>query len=291
MKILFLTILIGILSVSCKEKNQEGKKGRPIKGIKDSISYSLGVSQAETMLKKTKIDARDFSQIDLINGFKENLHSRLIFDSVCKDQIALFIGKNGQNLNSNYAKKGSYCIGKFNAHNFLTIWTNSRGINRLNLKKVGEGFEDVISKKIIPITENRRNELVKNYYENLVDDITKIMIDSVKLKKNCIKIENDIYIQTIKKGIGSFPNDSAEVMFDIILTSPFNDTLDNTFKNFPNKKPPFFNIKRMYPGWSYAFPYLQKEGIYRVYMPFEMVEDSRLPFPYICFYIEIFDFK
>ena len=243
------------------------------------------------MLKKTKMDARDFSQTDLINGFKENLHSRLIFDSVCKDQIALFTGNNGQNLNSKYAKKGSYCIGKFNAHNFLTIWTNSRGINRLNLKKVGKGFEDVIKKNIIPITEQRRGYLIKSYYENLVDDITKIMIDSVKLKKNAVKIENNIYIETLKKGIGSSPSDSSDVMVDYIVTSPFNDTLENTFKNFPDKAPPFINIKGMYPGWSFAFPYLQKKGTYRVYMPFEMFEDPRLPFPYICFYVELLDFK
>ena len=258
---------------------------------KDSISYSLGVNQAEMMLNKSKLDTRDFNQKELIKGFKQNLQTSPILDSSCKINIELFIGENGQSLNSDFAARGSYCIGKLYAHNFLTIWSKSDGINRLNLKMVVHGFEDLIKKNIISITSERRKDLIKVFYENLVNDVSKVMIDALKERSNVEEYENGIYIETIKKGTGAFPTDSSNVSIDYILTSPFMDTLENTYISYSNQKPPLVNIKSFYPGMRIAIPKMQKNGIYQVFLPFEMVEDERLPFPYICFYIELLDFK
>ncbi|MDG1841253.1 MAG: hypothetical protein P8I93_02780 [Crocinitomicaceae bacterium] len=269
---------------------------------KDSISYSLGVNQAEMMLNKSNLDTRDFDQKELIKGFKENLYTSPILDSICKLNMELFLGENGQSLNSDFAASGSYCIGKLYAHNFLTIWSKSEGINRLNLKMVVHGFEDIIKKNIIAITSERRKDLIKVFYENLVNDVSKVMIDAlnersnveeiiVEDRKNGIIDSAIIYIESIKKGTGPFPTDSSNVSIDYILTSPFMDTLENTYKSYSNQKPPFVNIKSFYPGMRIAIPKMQKNGIYQVFLPFEMVEDERLPFPYICFYIELLDFK
>ena len=282
------------LVFSCEESNKKSdaiKKATKLSSLKDSTSYALGVNQAEMMLKKSKLDTRDFDQKELIKGFKENLYTSPILDSNCKINIELFIGENGQSLNSDFAARGSYCIGKLYAHNFLTIWSKSKGINRLNLQIVCKGFEDLIKKNIVSVTMENRKKLIKRFYENLVNDVSKMMIDALKERSNVEEIENAIYIETIKKGTGEFPTDSSNVSIDYILTSPFMDTLENTYVSYSNQKPPLVNIKSFYPGMRMAIPKMQKNGIYQVFLPFEMVEDERLPFPYICFYIELLDFK
>ena len=290
-----ITLFISFLLVfSCEDSNKKSnalKKTTKLSSLKDSNSYALGVNQAEMMLKKSKLDTRDFNQKELIKGFKENLYTSPILDSMCQYSIEDFIGKNGQSLNSDFAARGSYCIGKLYAHNFLTIWSKSKGVNRLNLPIVSKGFEDLIKKNIVSITMENRKKLIKRFYENLVNDVSKVMIDALKERSNVEEIENAIYIEKIKKGTGAFPTDSSNVSIDYILTSPFMDTLENTYKRFSNQKPPYLNIKYLYPGMRFAIPRMQKNGIYRVYLPFEMVEDEKLPFPYICFYIELLDFK
>ena len=94
-------------------------------------------------------------------------------------------------------------------------------------------------------------------------------------------------IETIQEGNGALPSDSSDVAIDFILTTPYGDTMENSFKRSAEKKEPVFNVQQMYEGWSLAFPKLKQGGTYRVYIPFEMHKDPRLPFPYIIYYVKL----
>tara|TARA_Y100000385_G_scaffold279912_1_gene330217 strand:- start:1682 stop:2593 length:912 start_codon:yes stop_codon:yes gene_type:complete len=286
----FTVLLTSCLTLgSCSDSKNKTNQTESIKTTEDSISYSLGVTWAELILNKTGMQTENYSLIELVNGFKSELHTKAIFDSLCLNKIKEFEGNSKKS--PELKKEVSYCLGKFYAHGFITKWIKPGGMKKINLNIVSSGFSDIIMKKEVKIAKEKRSSLHQMFYQRFIDDISNIMMDSVKLKKNVQKIENDIYIETLLNGNGTPPNDSSDVILDYILSTPLNDTVENSYKRLSQKiPPPKFNIKQMYKGWSFVFPKIKKGGKYRIYMPFEMFNDQRLPFPYICFYIDFLDF-
>ena len=110
-------ILVSFLLVfSCEDSNKKSnalKKPTKLSSLKDSNSYALGVNQAEMMLNKSKLDTRDFNQKELIKGFKQNLYTSPILDSMCQYSIEDFIGKNGQSLNSDFRFRRCCRVNRF----------------------------------------------------------------------------------------------------------------------------------------------------------------------------------
>ena len=121
-----------------------------------------------------------------------------------------------------------------------------------------------------------------------MEELTKRMMDTVLVKKNIEKIENEIIIETIEAGTGVSPTDSSDVAINFILSTPYGDTMENSFlRKKTDQEVPIFNVKQMYEGWSTAFPKLKQGGTYRVYLPFDSHKDPRLPFPYIVYYLQL----
>jgi hypothetical protein len=285
-KISLLFSLILILG-ACGEDNKGTVEKIKFKSEKEKLSYALGVNQAEMYFAKAALSPGDFNQNKMIEGFSKELKSDFLDDSACFETVRLFLGNGQQEINDRFIDEGSYCVGKINAHNFMKIWNKPGALEKMDLEFVKRGFKDVVQKKPLSLTKSERATLIKNYYEKLVEDLTKVMLDTVLVKKNLQKIDNEILIETIQEGVGVFPTDSSDVALDFILSTPYGDTMENTFNRKPNEKEPLFNVKQMYEGWSKALPKLKQGGIYRVYLPFEMYQDPRLPFPYIIYYLKL----
>lgn len=281
----FLVILI--TAVSCGDDHKGTVEKIKFKSEKEKLSYALGVNQAELYFNKSNLSPEDFNQNKMIEGFSNELKQEFEIDSSCIKTAQLFLGNGQQDLNDRYSKEGSYCIGKMNAQNFMRIWNKPGSLQKLDLAFVKLGFKDVIQKKPLSLTKSDRSLLIKNFYEKLVEDLTKVMLDTVLVKKNVQKIENEILIETIQDGNGAIPTDSSDVAIDFILTTPYGDTMENSFNRSAEKKEPAYNIQQMYEGWSLAFPKLKQGGTYRVYIPFDMHKDPRLPFPYIIYYVKL----
>ncbi|MBM3453211.1 MAG: hypothetical protein FJX84_08725 [Bacteroidetes bacterium] len=287
MKQFFLFILVLLLTASCGDDHKGTVDKIKFKGEKEKLSYSLGVNQAEIYFNKANLSPEDFNQNKVIEGFSKELKTEFEIDSACIQTVQLFLGNGQQEINDRYIVQGSYCIGKMNAQNFMRIWNKPGAIEKLDLEFVKRGFKDVIQKKPLSLTKADRSLLIKNFYEKLVEDLTKVMLDSVLVKKNVQKIENELLIETIQEGNGASPSDSSDIAIDFILTTPYGDTMENSFKRSKEKKEPVFNVQQMYEGWSIAFPKLKQGGTYRVYIPFDMHKDPRLPFPYIIYYVKL----
>jgi hypothetical protein len=287
MKQFLLFILVLVLAASCGDDHQGTVEKIKFKSEKEKLSYSLGVNQAELYFNKANLSPEDFNQNKVIEGFSKELKTEFEIDSACIQTVQLFLGNGQQEINDRYILEGSYCIGKMNAQNFMRIWNKPGAIEKLDLEFVKRGFKDVIQKKPLSLTKADRSLLIKNFYEKLVEDLTKVMLDSVLVKKNVQKIDNEILIETIQEGSGAVPSDSSDVAIDFILTTPYGDTMENSFKRPTDKKEPVFNVQQMYEGWSIAFPKLKQGGTYRVYIPFDMHKDPRLPFPYIVYFVKL----
>lgn len=283
--LLFLSVLL--LAVSCGDDHKGTVQKIKFKNEKEKLSYALGVNQAELYFNKANLSPEDFNQNKMIEGFSNELKTDFEIDSACIKTTQLFLGNGQQEINDRFIVEGSYCIGKMNAQNFMRIWNKPGALEKLDLAFVKLGFKDVVQKKPLSLTKADRSLLIKNYYEKLVEDLTKVMLDTVMVKKNIQKIENEILIETIEEGNGAVPTDSSDVVIDFILSTPYGDTMENSFKRPSEKKEPAFNIQQMYEGWSLAFPKIKQGGTYRVYIPFDMHKDPRLPFPYIIYYIKL----
>jgi FKBP-type peptidyl-prolyl cis-trans isomerase len=280
-------IILILILASCGD-NHKGKVEKiKFKSEKEKLSYALGVNQAEMYFSKNELSQEDFNQDKMIEGFSKELKPDFVEDTACLETIRLFLGNGQQDINDRFINEGSYCVGKINAHNFMRIWNKPGALEKMDLDFIKRGFKDVVQKKPLSLTKAERATLIKNYYEKLVEDLTKIMLDTVLVKKNLQKIDNEILIETIQEGTGAFPTDSSDVALDFILSTPYGDTMENTFNRKSTEKEPIFNIKQMYEGWSMAFPKLKQGGVYRVYLPFEMYQDPRLPFPYIIYYLKL----
>ncbi len=287
MKVFLLFLLILVFVTSCSDDHTGTVEKIKFKSEKEKLSYALGVNQAELYFNKSNLSPEDFNQNKVIEGFSKELKADFEIDSACIKTVQLFLGNGQQEINDRYILEGSYCIGKMNAQNFMKIWNKPGAMEKLDLNFVKLGFKDVVQKKPLSLTKSDRSLLIKNYYEKLVEDLTKAMLDTVLVKKNIQKIENEILIESIQEGTGATPTDSSDIAMDFILTTPYGDTMDNSFKRPMENKEPAFNVQQMYEGWSLAFPKLKQGGTYRIYIPFDMHKDPRLPFPYIIYYVKL----
>jgi hypothetical protein len=288
MKLLSILVLLSSIIFSCGEDHQGKVDKIKFKNEKEKLSYALGVNQAELYFTKSNLSPEDFDQNKMIDGFSKELKKEYLIDSNCMKTVQLFLGNGQEDINDRYAKEGSYCVGKINAHNFMKIWNKPGAIEKLDLSFVKLGFSDVVKKKPLSLAKSDRSLLIKNYYEVLVEELTKRMLDTVLVKKNIEKIENEIIIETIEAGTGASPTDSSDIAINFILSTPYGDTMENSFlRKKTDQESPIFNVKQMYEGWSTAFPKLKQGGTYRIYLPFDSHKDPRLPFPYIVYYLQL----
>ena len=121
-KYYYLTVLlISCLTLeSCSDSKNKENQSESIKTTEDSISYSLGVTWAELILNKTGMQTENYSLIEVVNAFKSELLTKVIFDSLCLNKIKKF--ENNSKKNPELKNEVSYCLGKFYAHGFITKW-------------------------------------------------------------------------------------------------------------------------------------------------------------------------
>lgn len=292
MKIFTPIFFLLLIIASCGGDNIGTIQKITFKNQKEKLSYSLGVNHAEYSLKRFALAPEDFDQNKLIEGFSQGLKSDFKLDSSCIKTIDLFLGAGNSGINDRYIMEGSKCFGKLCAQDFMKIWNKPGTLEKLDLQFVKKGFNDVIQKKALSLTENVRDEFIRTFYETTENELSTRMMDSVRVKNNIDTLENEIILETIQLGIGEAPNDSSDVLVDFILSTPWGDTMENSFKNLnANRIDPVFNVKENTRGLEKAFLKMKVGGKYRVYLPYSMqnnpVESQKLPFQFIIYYIEL----
>jgi hypothetical protein len=282
----FLVILI--TAVSCGDDHKGAVEKIKFKSEKEKLSYALGVFQAEKQLKKSEnFDLDDFDKNKLIEGFEKNLVKDMKLDSSCLKTIELFLGNGKMGINDRYVKEGSYCVGKLIATEFILNWSKTGALNRFDLQFVKRGFKDVVQKRPISITTQDRNKLIESFYFNLVDEFTKLIIDSTLSKKSIEKIDDRFIIEKLEEGSGVSPTDSSDVVIDYLLYTPLKDTLVDTYRNITHRRKEL-DITKM-DGWNIVAPKLKKGGKYRIFFPSDKNPNYSLRFPCIIYEIHLID--
>jgi FKBP-type peptidyl-prolyl cis-trans isomerase len=289
LSILFILIL---LIYSCGEDHQGEVDKIKFKNEKEKLSYALGVNHALYSLKRFDLSPEDFDQNKMIDGFSNELKKDYHADSNCMKTVQLFLGNGQQDINDRYAKEGSRCFGKMCAQDFMKIWNKPGSLEKMELEFVKIGFADVIQKKALSLTENIRDEFIRKFYESTENELSTRMLDSVRVKKNIDTLENDIILETIQLGMGESPNDSSDVLVDFILSTPWGDTMENSYKKLRTQRiQPIFNVKENTRGLEKALLKMKVGGKYRVYLPYSAqnnpIESKKLPFQYIIYQIEL----
>jgi FKBP-type peptidyl-prolyl cis-trans isomerase len=92
--------------------------------------------------------------------------------------------------------------------------------------------------------------------------------------------------------MGESPNDSSDVLVDFILSTPWGDTMENSYKKLRTQRiQPIFNVKENTRGLEKALLKMKVGGKYRVYLPYSAqnnpIESKKLPFQYIIYQIEL----
>ncbi len=280
----FLVILI--TAVSCGDDHKGTVEKIKFKSEKEKLSYALGVFQAEKQLKKSdNFNLDDLDKNKLIEGFEKNLNREIKLDSSCLNTTELFLGDGKTGINDRYIKEGSFCIGKLIATEFILNWSKTQALNRFDLEFVKRGFRDVVQKKPLSITTQDRNKLIESFYFNLVDEFTKIILDTTLNKNNIEKIDDKFIIEKIKEGTGMSPTDSSDVVIDYVLYTPLKDTLVDTYRNLSNRRYEL-DITKM-DGWNIVAPKLKKGGKYRIFFPSDKNPNYSLRFPCIIYEIDL----
>ena len=153
MKQLSMLVLLSLFIYSCGEDHQGKVDKIKFKSEKEKLSYALGVNQAELYFTKSNLSPEDFDQNKMIDGFSKELKKEYLIDSNCMKTVQLFLGNGQEDINDRYAKEGSYCVGKINAHNFMKIWNKPGAIEKLDLSFVKLGFSDVVQKKPLSLAK------------------------------------------------------------------------------------------------------------------------------------------
>jgi FKBP-type peptidyl-prolyl cis-trans isomerase len=292
MKQLSMLVLLSSIIFSCGDDHQGKVEKIKFKNDKEKLSYALGVNHALYSLKRFGLSPEDFDQNKLIEGFSKELKKEYVIDSNCMKTVQLFLGNGQEEINDRYAKEGSRCFGKMCAQDFMKIWNKPGSLEKMELEFVKIGFADVIQKKALSLTENIRDEFIRKFYESTENELSTRMLDSVRVKKNIDTLENDIILETIQLGIGESPNDSSDVLVDFILSTPWGDTMENSYKKLRAQRiEPIFNVKENTRGLEKALLKMKVGGKYRVYLPYSAqnnpIESKKLPFQYIIYQIEL----
>jgi len=295
MKLVFSLIATAFIAVSCGGDAQEAAaKMIELKTFKQRISYAMGADHASQLMDPRDPNKDKYDKAEIVKGFGIGLEDPNAFGQACQQTLEQLVGPSRQEFNEQYNKEGSLCIGKVLGNIFVSNWTQQNAYDQFDPEFVKIGFEQALFGNDSLIEKTERVKMVQDF----ISDISKKMMEvsgskdkaffeQVKVMKGIQALPQGMYLETIKKGTGVKPTATDDVSVDYVVMTTNGDTIQAATLAF--------NLGEVIPGWTVGFPFMQKGGQYRLYVPQEMAyggnppDPSIPPYAALIFYVKLHD--
>ena len=240
---------------------------------KERYSYLLGVEIAKPFITQAPFTKMDKEK--MIEGF-ENPVKEAELQKYYKE-LELLLGQKGQSFNEKYLEQGSFAVGKINRERFDHYFQeldaksliNSEfvkkgfadGLNKkdaealkgLDRKKIMAGFEALMNKKYLKITEGYKAE-------------GEAFMTANKKKQGVITTASGLQYTVIKEGKGPKPKLDSRVKMSYIGMNPDGSIFDQS----PAGEGVSFGLTEVIPGWTEALQLMKVGSKIRLFVPQEL---------------------
>lgn len=240
---------------------------------KERYSYLLGVEIAKPFITQAPFTKMDKDK--MIEGF-ENPVKEAELQKYYKE-LELLLGQKGQSFNEKYLEQGSFAVGKINRERFDHYFQeldaksliNSEfvkkgfadGLNKkdaealkgLDRKKIMAGFEALMNKKYLKITEGYKAE-------------GEAFMTANKKKQGVITTASGLQYTVIKEGNGPKPKLDSRVKMSYIGMNPDGSIFDQS----PAGEGVSFGLTEVIPGWTEALQLMKVGSKIRLFVPQEL---------------------
>ncbi|TNF00469.1 MAG: hypothetical protein EP322_01340, partial [Bacteroidetes bacterium] len=258
--------------------------------FEDRLSYALGAMNGNALMEEP--NANQLDKEALVQGFSDNYSDQSVED--CDGVMLKLYGPYGMDFDTTYRKEGSICKGRQLGHFFYKGMSEFDKLGKIRKDKLVKGFEHALDKADTLMTFQEQQTIIAEFYKAILKESADNMFAKARKIPNIKEIEGGILIETIEEGKGGSPTEQDDVKADYILMASTGDTIQNSllFRQDPTdlSQAPAFNLQQVFMGWTKSFPNLKKGGKYRLYLPWEMVNDPRLQDQSVCFYVHFIDY-
>lgn len=286
-KLLFILPLLAL--VSCGE-DKPVEEVVTLDDYKERLSYALGIMNAKALMEDPSFS--QYNQDEIVKGFESNFSNESVDD--CEQTLRSLLGPYGTDFDTTFKNAGSNCQGRIIGHYFYMGMEEFGKIDNLSKEKLAKGFEHALAGKDTLLTLTEQQTLISEFYQQVMDESAERMFAEARTKENIEELEGGIILETIEAGTGGSPSENDDVRADYVLTASTGDTIQNSlmFREDPNDlvNAPAFNLQQVFLGWTKSFPHMKKGGKYRIYLPWEMVNDQRLQGQAVSFYVHFIDY-
>lgn len=240
---------------------------------KERYSYLLGVEIAKPFITKAPFTKMDKEK--MIEGF-ENPVKEAELQKYYKE-LELLLGQDGQSFNEKYLAQGSLAVGKINRERFDHYFEEldakslinsdfvkkgfADGLNKkdtealkgLDRKKIMAGFEALMNKKYLKITEAYKAE-------------GETFMTANKKKQGVITTASGLQYTVIKEGKGPKPKLDSRVKMSYIGMN----TDGSIFDQSPAGDGVSFGLTEVIPGWTEALQLMSVGSKIRLFVPQEL---------------------
>lgn len=286
----FLLPLITLVIVSACGSDAPEVEIVNLETFEDRLSYALGAMNGNALMEEP--NANQLDKEALVQGFSDNYSDQSVED--CDGVMLKLYGPYGMDFDTTYRKEGSICKGRQLGHFFYKGMSEFDKLGKIRKDKLVKGFEHALDKADTLMTFQEQQTIIAEFYKAILKESADNMFAKARKIPNIKEIEGGILIETIEEGKGGSPTEQDDVKADYILMASTGDTIQNSllFRQDPTdlSQAPAFNLQQVFMGWTKSFPNLKKGGKYRLYLPWEMVNDPRLQDQSVCFYVHFIDY-
>lgn len=286
----FFLPLITLVIVSACESDAPEVEIVNLETFEDRLSYALGAMNGNALMEEP--NANQLDKEALVQGFSDNYSDQSVED--CDGVMLKLYGRYGMDFDTTYRKEGSICKGRQLGHFFYKGMSEFDKLGKIRKDKLVKGFEHALDKADTLMSFQEQQTIIAEFYKAILKESADNMFAKARKIPNIKEIEGGILIETIEEGKGGSPTEQDDVKADYILMASTGDTIQNSllFRQDPTdlSQAPAFNLQQVFIGWTKSFPNLKKGGKYRLYLPWEMVNDPRLQDQSVCFYVHFIDY-
>lgn len=283
-----LVATASIVLMSCGNKTPEAVK---LETDLQKVSYAVGSDMSQVLLNAPKNIFDMFDLDAVVKGFEEGFSDSDV--NACGETMVQAFGEGFSNPNPSLKGKGSECMGKFSAHDIYAVLKRTEKISTIDKAYLVKGFSDGLHRRDTILSSSDKAFYLSKFQTEIqsilmkeAGDLEQNFLENAKNLPNTQVIEGGIVIQTVKAGTGAKPSKDATVEAHYTLY----DINGNKLESSLDRGAPFKSaLNGVIAGWKFSFPYLQKGGSYKLFVPANMAYGpEKGP---LMFEIEFIDFK
>ena len=271
MKKAILIATASLVLLSCGNKDPKNEVVKLDTDLQ-KVSYAVGSDVSQILLNAPQNIFDMFDLEAVVKGFEDGFSDSDV--SACGQTMVEAFGEGFTSPNPSMKTKGSECMGKFSSHDIYAVLKRTEKISSIDKEYLVKGFRDGLHRRDTILSSSDKAFYLSKFQTEVqsilmkeAGDLEQNFLDNAKKLPNVEVVEGGIVIQTVKAGNGGKPSQEAEVEAHYTLY----DINGNKLESSLDRGQPFkSNLGQVIPGWKYSFPYMQKGGSYKVFVPANM---------------------